>query len=89
MDFITGLPTSTGNKVILVVVDQFSKAAHFIALPKLPSARETADLVLQHVVRIHGVPSDIVSDCGPQFAARFWKAFWSLFDASVSLSLSL
>ena len=86
MDFITGLPTSRGNKVILVVVDWFSKAAHFVAHPKLPSARETADLVLQHVVRIHGVSSDMVADRGPQFADRFWKAFWTLFDASVSLS---
>ncbi|KAJ8375851.1 hypothetical protein SKAU_G00064310 [Synaphobranchus kaupii] len=35
LDFITGLPASHSNTVILVVVDRFSKAAHFIALPKL------------------------------------------------------
>jgi len=35
MNLITGLPVSEGNPVVLVVVDRFSKAAHFIALPKL------------------------------------------------------
>lgn len=75
MDFITGLPASEGNTVVLVVVDRFSKAAHFIPLPKLPSAKETADLILQNVVRIHGTPVDIVSDRGPQFMSRYWKAF--------------
>ena len=39
LDSVTGLPESDGNTVIFVVVDRFSKAAHFIALPKLPSAR--------------------------------------------------
>lgn len=37
LDFVTGLPPSQGNTVILTVVDRFSKATHFIALPKLPS----------------------------------------------------
>uniref|UniRef100_A0A4W5P1G0 Integrase catalytic domain-containing protein n=1 Tax=Hucho hucho TaxID=62062 RepID=A0A4W5P1G0_9TELE len=86
MDFVTGLPASEGNTVVLVVVDRFSKAAHFIPLPKLPSAKETADLILQNVVRIHGTPVDIVSDRGPQFMSRYWKAFWSLLGSSVSLS---
>ncbi|KAI3358656.1 hypothetical protein L3Q82_015069 [Scortum barcoo] len=46
-------------------VDCFSKAAHFDALTKLPTARETADLLITHIVRLHGIPLDIVSDRGP------------------------
>ncbi|KAG1958060.1 retrotransposable element [Pimephales promelas] len=50
LDFITALPPSQGNTVILTVVDRFSKAAHFIPLPKLPSAKETAVTIVDHVV---------------------------------------
>ncbi len=60
MDFVTGLPLSNGKMVVLTVVDRFSKAIHFIPLPKLPSARETATIVLDHVFRIHGLPVDVV-----------------------------
>uniref|UniRef100_A0A8C7Y9I5 Gypsy retrotransposon integrase-like protein 1 n=1 Tax=Oryzias sinensis TaxID=183150 RepID=A0A8C7Y9I5_9TELE len=42
LDFVTGLPPSDGMTVILTVVDRFSKMVHFIALPKLPTAKETA-----------------------------------------------
>ncbi len=55
MDFITGLPLSQGNTTILVVVDRLSKAARFIPQPKLPTAKETAELVrLQRIVRWSG-----------------------------------
>ncbi len=86
LDFVTGLPLSAGNTVILTVVDRFSKAAHFIPLPKLPSARETAQVMVDHVFRIHGLPSDIVSDRGPQFASQFWKEFCHQIGASPALS---
>lgn len=59
LDFVTGLPSSSGNTVILTVVDRFSKAAHFIPLPKLPSALETAQIMVNHVFKIHGLPSDL------------------------------
>ncbi len=64
LDFVTALPPSLGNTVVLTVVDRFSKAAHFIPLPKLPSAKETATTVVDHVFRIHGLPADVVSDRG-------------------------
>ena len=86
VDFVTGLPPSEGNTVILTVVDRFSKAAHFIPLTKLPSALETANLLVLHVFRLHGIPVDIVSDRGPQFSARTWKAFCQAIGASASLS---
>ncbi len=86
LDFVSGLPPSKGNTVILMVVDRFSKAVHFIPLPKFPSARETAQLMVDHVFRLHGLPVDVVSDRGPQFASRFWKEFCRQIGASASLS---
>jgi len=72
LNFVTGLPPSDGNTTILTIVDRFSKTAQFVPLPKLPSAKETAELMLHHVFRLHGLPCDIVSDRGPQFTSRFW-----------------
>uniref|UniRef100_A0A4W6CYI1 Integrase catalytic domain-containing protein n=1 Tax=Lates calcarifer TaxID=8187 RepID=A0A4W6CYI1_LATCA len=86
LDFVTGLPPSKGKTVILTVVDRFSKAAHFIALNKLPSAFETAQLMIKHVFRLHGLPKDIVSDRGPQFISQVWRAFCSAFGTTASLS---
>uniref|UniRef100_A0A672HVL4 Gypsy retrotransposon integrase-like protein 1 n=1 Tax=Salarias fasciatus TaxID=181472 RepID=A0A672HVL4_SALFA len=86
LDFVTGLPPSSGKTVILSIVDRFSKAAHFVPLDKLPSARETADLLVSEVVRVHGIPADIVSDRGPQFTSDVWRAFCAALGATVSLT---
>lgn len=86
LDFITGLPPSCGNTVILTVIDRFSKAVHFVPLPKLPSAKETACTVVDHVFRIHGLPTDVVSDRGPQFVSNFWREFCRQIGATASLS---
>uniref|UniRef100_A0A3Q3VMJ6 Integrase catalytic domain-containing protein n=1 Tax=Mola mola TaxID=94237 RepID=A0A3Q3VMJ6_MOLML len=52
----------------------------------LPSAKETAETMLNHVFRVHGFPRNILSDRGPQFIAQFWKAFCKLIGATVSLT---
>lgn len=72
--------------VILTVGDRFSKTSQFIALPKLPTARETTEIILVFVFvfRLHG--SDGVSDQGSQFTSRFWSEFYHLLGATVSLS---
>lgn len=71
----TGLLPAEGHQVILTVVDWFSKADHFIHLPKFLSAAETGEVLVQHMVRFHGIPRDIVSDRGSQFFCQVWKAF--------------
>lgn len=86
IDFVTGLPVSQGNTTVLTVVDRFSKMARFIALPKLPSAKKTAEVMMNNVFKIHGFPKDIVSDRGPQFVSRFWRAFCRLIGAKASLT---
>ncbi|KAI7805934.1 Pol polyprotein [Triplophysa rosa] len=57
-------------------------AVHFVPLPKLPSAREMSQLLVDHVFRLHGLPVDVVSDRGPQFTSRFWKEFCRQIGAS-------
>ncbi|KAL0198369.1 hypothetical protein M9458_006909, partial [Cirrhinus mrigala] len=86
LDFVSGLPVSSGKNTILTIVDRFSKAVHLVALSGLPSAKTTAELILEHVVRLHGFPQDIVSDRGPQFTAKFWQAFCRLVGTTSSLS---
>uniref|UniRef100_A0A3B3HRG1 Gypsy retrotransposon integrase-like protein 1 n=1 Tax=Oryzias latipes TaxID=8090 RepID=A0A3B3HRG1_ORYLA len=86
LDFVTGLPPSQGNTVNLTVIDRFFKFVHFIPLPQLPTATETTEILVQQVFRHHGLPIDIVSDRGPQFVSRVWKAFCSALGTTVSLT---
>ena len=86
LDFIVELPKSNGFNCILVVVDRFSKMAHFIPCTTSISASETADLFYRHVFRLHGMPQDIISDRGPQFVSHFWKQFFKLLQVEIKLS---
>ena len=86
VDFVTGLPEVPGSSVILTIVDRFSKSAHFVALPKMPSAKETTQLLVQHVFRLHGLPLEVTLDRGPQFTSAFWKAFCTLVGVRPQLS---
>ena len=72
MDFVVGLPWSDGNDAIWVVVDRFTKQHHLIACRSTVDAKDLADLFLQWVFRLHGLPETITSDIGTQFASHFW-----------------
>jgi hypothetical protein len=80
MDFITDLPPSKrrhGNTVydaILVIIDRFTKQAHYIPTRKTVDAGELAEIFIEHIIRHHGVPQSIVSDRGSVFTSNFWGA---------------
>ena len=64
------------NTVIMTVVDRFSKSAHFIPFPKLPSALDTGELLVQHVFCLHWIPRDIVSDRWSQLTSQVFCHFY-------------
>ncbi|MCO5615111.1 hypothetical protein L7F22_069400 [Adiantum nelumboides] len=87
MDFITTLPrTSKGNAQILVIVDRFSKMAHFIPCKKAASAPDIASLFVQHIFRIHGLPRSIISDRDSKFTGHFWTSLFKSLGTNLLFS---
>ena len=71
MDFITDLPRVGDHDTVLVIVDRFSKMAHFVPCSKTTLGEETTNLFLNNVVQLHDLPEDVISDRGPQFISHF------------------
>lgn len=88
MDFIVELPDSAGNTVIWVVTDLFSKQAHFVACPKIPSAQTLAKMFVQHIYQLHGAPECTISDRSVQFTSSFWQEFLKMLSTAQGLSSS-
>ncbi|CAL1409480.1 unnamed protein product [Linum trigynum] len=87
MDFVYGLPrTPRGNDGVWVIVDRFSKSAHFIPIKFKPGMEELAELYIKEIVRLHGVPVSIVSDRDPSFTSRFWSSFQKALGTKVYFS---
>jgi transposase InsO family protein len=89
MDFVVGLPENGGCNSILMVVDRLSKERHYIPCSTEDggtTVEKTAEMLYTHVWRLHGLPSTIVSDRGPQFASRVWKELCRLLGIKVKLS---
>jgi len=86
MDFIEGLPNSHNKTVILVVIDKFSKYAHFIPMSHPFTVLQVAQVYLNHVYKLHGLPSAIVSDRDRVFTSRLWQELFRLTDTKLLMS---
>jgi len=70
MDFVTHLSRSSkGHDSVWVIVDKLTKCAPFLPMNQKWSMDKLAELYMREVVRLHGVPEDIVSDRDPRFTS--------------------
>jgi hypothetical protein len=88
LDFIEGLPKSQSYDSILVVVDKFSKYAHFIPLAHPYTALTIAQLYFNHIYKLHGLPEALISDRDRVFTGNLWQELFKLSDTKLLMSSS-
>jgi hypothetical protein len=88
VDFITDLPEAQGYDSILVICNHFTKQVHIIPTTKETSSLGLACLYCDHVWKLHGLPTTIISDHRPQFAAAFMEELNKILGIQTKLSMA-
>jgi len=84
---VTSFPkTPRGHDTIWVIVDRLTKSAHFLPINISYPVSQLAEIYIRDIVKLHGVPSSIVSDRDPRFTSRFWKSLQEALGSKLKLS---
>jgi transposase InsO family protein len=87
MDFVLRFPlTSHIHNAILVIVDKLTKSSHFILASDTYDVTNVACVFISDVIRLHGLPKNIVSDRDSQFTSRFWTSLQSALGTQLNIS---
>jgi len=87
MDFIAELPVSKGCDQLWVVIDRFTKMAHFLPLPQNgKTAVDLAVVFAREVWKFHGIPTDIVSDRDSRFTSAAWQELLKMLEIQPRMS---
>ena len=87
MEFVLGLPkTARKHESIFVVVDKFSKMAHFILCSRSTDDSHMAKLLFKEIIRLDSLPTMIASDRIVKLVSYLWKILWKLFGTTLKYS---
>ena len=86
MDFVSGLPlTQRKHDYVWVIVDRLTKSTP-VRIDY--SMDRLAELYVDEIVRLHGVPLSIVSDTDSRFTLRFWKELQLALGTQLNFSIA-
>jgi len=87
MGFIAKFPiTRKQHDFIMVVVENLTKAFHFIPMKITNKETNVVDIYMMEVARLHGMPNTIVSERDPKFVSNFWKGLFKLFRTNLNFN---
>nr|GEV23276.1 Ty3/gypsy retrotransposon protein [Tanacetum cinerariifolium] len=88
MDFIMGLSVYKGLLVMLVVVDRFTKYAHFGTLHYGFNVTKVAEVFMDMLVKLHGIPKPIMSNRDRIIVSKFWKQLFEAIGTKLNHSMT-
>lgn len=92
MDFISGYPDVEfyGRQVnaILTIVCRFSRRVHFYPISTKFSAVDMAFIFQHFYVTLHGIPTTITTDRGPQFTSETFQSFATFLQIKSNISVA-
>jgi hypothetical protein len=86
IDLIGPLPVSRGKDAILNIVDHYTKQIQLFPVTTQLMADGVASIYFEQVFPLHGIPKKIISDRGPQFAARSMRALYKCLGIDAGLT---
>ena len=69
-----------------MIVDRLTKSAHFLAIHNNFFLNRLAELYVDEIVKLHGVPVSIVSNRDPRFTSRFWPKLQNALGSTLHFS---
>ena len=69
-----------------MIVDRLTKCVNFLAINQKMSMDKLDELYVRKVVKLHGVPTSIVSDRDPRFTSRFWQSLQAALGTQLRMS---
>jgi transposase InsO family protein len=69
-----------------VIVDRLMKSTHFVPIKTGMSMAKLAEIYIEKIVRLHGIPSSIVLDRDPRFTSKFWESLQVALGTKLRLS---
>ena len=81
IDFVIGLPILTEWKrdsydSIFIIIDRLIKIVHYKLVKVIINALGLAKVIINIVVRNHGLPDSIITNWGPFFISKFWSSLY-------------
>jgi hypothetical protein len=70
----------------MVILDKLTKATHFIPMKLTHKTTNNAYIYMREIVKLHGVPKEIVSNRDPKFTSNFWKGLFKGFGTNLNFS---
>ena len=93
MDFVIGLPISTDWKrdsydSIFVIIDWLTKMVHYKLIKVTINALSLAEVIINMVMRHHGLLDSIVTDRKLLFTSKFWSLLCYFLGIKQRLSIA-
>jgi hypothetical protein len=86
LDYLAHLHVSDGFDSVMLVIDHLTGMAHFLPCTKSVTLEESANLFLNAVYILHGLPRVLVSDHDPKIVRGFWQTLWRRLGTRLNMS---